>query len=89
MPARDNDGGRRDFDPRPESGMGGASDMGAHGGHPAGSADARREGRSPRPEDASGDAIIERRRGEDPAYRGPERRITDRPDASRGGARAG
>ena len=75
MPKDRNENGGRDFDPRPESGMGGASDMGAHGGHPASSADARREGRSPRPEDATGDAIIERRRGHDPAYHGPERRM--------------
>lgn len=75
MPTPKDNGASRHFDPRPESAMGGASDMGAHGGHPAGSADARREGRSPRPEDATGDAIVERRRGSDPAYNGPERRI--------------
>ena len=62
-------------DPLPESAMGGASDSGAHGRHPASSAPITREGRSPRPEDDPGDASIERRHGRDPAYRGPERRI--------------
>jgi hypothetical protein len=75
MPKRNENGASREFDPRPESGMGGASDMGAHGSHPASSAEAKREGRSPRPEDATGDAIVERRRGADPSYQGPERRV--------------
>jgi len=56
----------------PESGMGGASDAGAHGMHPASAA--RLEG-SPLPEDAPGDAPIERRRHRDQDYPGPERRI--------------
>ncbi len=59
----------------PESGMGGASDSGAGGGHPASRADAAREGRSPDPLETPGDADIERRRGPDPSYAGPERRI--------------
>lgn len=65
-----------DGDPRPESAMGGASDAGAGGGHPAGSADAAREGRSPLPDDAPGDAAIERRHGHQPGFRGPERRMS-------------
>ena len=62
----------REDEPLPESGMGGASDAGAHGMHPASAA--RLEG-SPLPEDAPGDAAIERRRHHDEDYRGPERRI--------------
>jgi hypothetical protein len=61
-----------DRGPLPESGMGGASDAGAHGKHPASAA---RLDRSPLPEDVPGDAAIERRRQHDPNYRGPERRI--------------
>ncbi len=65
-------------DPAPESGMGGASDMGAHGRHPASSPEMAREHRSPAPENAPGDAPIERRRRRDPSYRGEERRIAHR-----------
>jgi hypothetical protein len=65
-------------DPLPESAMGGASDSGAHGRHPASSPQAAREHRSPHPEDAPGDAAIERRRRLDPSYSGPERRIAAR-----------
>ena len=43
-------------EPLPESGMGGASDAGAHGRHPASHPDA-----PPRADDAIGDAAIERR----------------------------
>jgi hypothetical protein len=57
----------------PESGMGGASDAGAHGKHPASAV--KIEGRSPLPEDAPGDAAIERRHHPDPNYNGPERRL--------------
>jgi hypothetical protein len=57
----------------PESGMGGASDAGAHGKHPASAA--RIEGRSPLPDDVPGDAAIERRHHPDPNYNGPERRV--------------
>ena len=65
---------RRDDDETlPESGMGGASDAGAHGVHPASAA--RLEGRSPLPDDAPGDSAIERRRSRDSGYKGPERRI--------------
>jgi hypothetical protein len=65
---------RRDDDEiLPESGMGGASDAGAHGVHPASAA--RLEGRSPVPDDVPGDAAIERRRNRDSNYKGPERRI--------------
>ena len=64
--------------PLPESGMGGASDSGAHGRHPASSPEIRREGRSPLPEDDPGDASIERRRHQMEDYRGPERRIARR-----------
>ena len=62
-------------DPAPESGMGGASDMGAHGRHPASAPEMAREHRSPDPEKAPGDAPIERRRRRDPSYTGEERRI--------------
>ena len=55
----------------PESGMGGASDAGAHGKHPASAAKVG----SPLPDDAVGDAPIERRHHRDPNYSGPERRI--------------
>jgi hypothetical protein len=57
----------------PESGMGGASDSGAHGKHPASAA--KLEGRSPLPDDVPGDAAIERRHHRDPNYNGPERRV--------------
>ncbi len=60
-------------DPLPESGMGGASDAGAHGKHPASAA--KLEPTSARPEDAPGDAAVERRKGRDKSYAGPERRI--------------
>ena len=60
-------------DPLPESAMGGASDAGAHGKHPASAA--RLEERSSRPEDAPGDAAVERRHGTDSHYNGPERRM--------------
>jgi hypothetical protein len=56
----------------PESAMGGASDAGAHGKHPASAA--KVEG-SPLPDDVPGDAAIERRHHRDPNYSGPERRI--------------
>ena len=68
-------------DPLPESAMGGASDAGAHGKHPASAA--RLGERSARPEDAPGDAAVERRHGTDPQYSGPERRM-----GRQGGARA-
>jgi hypothetical protein len=60
---------RRFADPLPESAMGGASDAGAHGRHPASDPAA-----PPLPEPAIGDAAIERRHHPDPGYRGPERR---------------
>jgi hypothetical protein len=62
-----------DTNPLPESAMGGASDSGAHGKHPASAA--KLEHRSARPEDVPGDAAIERRHHHDPNYKGPERRI--------------
>lgn len=62
-----------DNNPLPESAMGGASDSGAHGKHPASAA--KLEHRSARPEDVPGDAAIERRHHYDPNYNGPERRI--------------
>jgi hypothetical protein len=67
--------GQDDGDDLPESGMGGASDSGAHGGHPASALGLTREHRSPLPERAPGDAPIERRRRAQPDYAGPERRI--------------
>jgi hypothetical protein len=60
-------------DALPESGMGGASDSGAHGRHPASAA--KLDPRLARPEDAPGDAAIERRHHHDSNYAGPERRI--------------
>jgi hypothetical protein len=60
-------------DQLPGSAMGGASDSGAHGKHPASAA--KVDDRSARPEDAPGDAAIERRRHRDSNYKGPERRI--------------
>jgi hypothetical protein len=60
-------------DSLPESAMGGASDAGAHGKHPASAA--KLENRSPLPEDVPGDAAIERRHGPNPNYTGPERRL--------------
>lgn len=60
-------------DPLPDSALGGASDAGAHGKHPA--SGIKIEGRSARPEDAPGDAAIERRRRQDINYDGPERRL--------------
>jgi hypothetical protein len=55
----------------PESAMGGASDAGAHGVHPASAARVN----DPLPDDAPGDAAIERRRHRDESYSGPERRM--------------
>ena len=60
-------------DPLPESAMGGASDAGAHGNHPASAA--KLEHRSARPEDAAFDAAVERRHHADSNYHGPERRM--------------
>lgn len=57
----------------PESAMGGASDAGAHGKHPASAA--KLDPRLTRPEDALGDAPIERRHHHDPNYNGAERRL--------------
>jgi hypothetical protein len=62
-----------DNNPLPESAMGGASDSGAHGKHPASAA--KLEHRSARPDDVPGDAAIERRHHHDPNYNGAERRI--------------
>jgi hypothetical protein len=56
--------------PLPESAMGGASDAGAHGRHPASHPEA-----PPLPDEAAGDAAIERRHRHDDNYRGPERRL--------------
>ena len=58
-------------DELPESAMGGASDSGAHGSHPASAARIPH----PLPEEALGDAAIERRHHHDSNYNGPERRI--------------
>jgi hypothetical protein len=57
----------------PESAMGGASDAGAHGKHPASAA--KLEGRSALPDEAAGDAAIERRHHRESNYSGPERRV--------------
>jgi hypothetical protein len=61
-------------DPLPESGMGGASDAGAHGRHPASHPEA-----PALPDPPEGDAAIERRRHHDDGYRGPRRRLGDQP----------
>jgi hypothetical protein len=53
--------------------MGGASDSGAHGIHPASHPEA-----PPLPEQRLGDVTIERRHHHDESYRGPERRQGDR-----------
>ena len=63
-------------DDLPESGMGGGSDAGAHGRHPASAA--KLDPRLARPEDAPGDAAIERRHHHDSNYTGSERRIGGR-----------
>jgi hypothetical protein len=63
-------------DPLPESAMGGASDAGAHGKHPASAA--RLDPRVARAEDALGDVAIERRYHHDSNYSGPDRRIGGR-----------
>ena len=63
---------RNDNDPLPESAMGGSSDSGAHGVHPASAA---KLDRSPLPDEVPGDAAIERRHHRDPNYNGPERRV--------------
>jgi hypothetical protein len=64
--------------PAPESAIGGAGDSGAHGQHLAASPEMAREHRPPGPEDVPGDAAIERRRGTDSGYSGPERRLARR-----------
>jgi hypothetical protein len=76
--ARDDDRDRPPGGAAPESGMGGASDIGAHGRHPASAPEMAREQRLADPEAVPGDAAIERRRRRDPAYSGPERRIAKR-----------
>jgi hypothetical protein len=69
---------REQTGPPPESGMGGASDMGAHGRHPVSSPALKREHLPVDPDAALGDTPIERRRAPDPSYRGEERRIARR-----------
>ena len=61
-----------------ESAMGGAGDFGAHGGHQASSPAMKEEHRPAGPDQVPGDAAIERRRGPDPSYTGPERRLARR-----------
>ena len=56
-------------EPLPDSAMGGASDAGAHGRHPASHPDA-----PARADETLGDAAIERRHHHDESYTGPERR---------------
>jgi len=62
---------RNHDEPLPESAMGGASDAGAHGTHPASAARVQH----PLPDEVPGDAAIERRRHHNSDYRGPERRL--------------
>jgi hypothetical protein len=64
--------------PAPDSAMGGASDMGAHGRHPVSAPELKREHLPVDPDAALGDAPVERRRRRDPDYRGEERRIARR-----------
>jgi hypothetical protein len=66
-------------EPLPDSAMGGASDAGAHGTHPASAARVKH----PLPDEAPGDAAIERRHHHDANYRGPERRIGAAGDRNR------
>ena len=61
----------RDHEALPEAGMGGSSDSGAHGKHPASAARLS----DPLPDDVPGDAAIERRHRHDPNSNGPERRL--------------
>ncbi|MBA3521969.1 MAG: hypothetical protein H0T90_05640 [Gemmatimonadales bacterium] len=75
---RDDGGQQSPAGPPPESAMGGGSDFGASGGHQASSRVLAEERRPAEPENVPGDAAIERRRGTDVAYRGPERRIGSR-----------
>ncbi len=72
----ENSGKDRSPGPAPESAMGGASDAGASGGHPASRASVDRSRATP--DQAPGDVPIERRRAPDPGYRGPERRLAQR-----------
>ena len=65
-------------DSTPESALGGASDMGAHGRHPVSSPALKHEHLPVDPEAALGDAPVERRRRADPSYSGEERRIARR-----------
>jgi hypothetical protein len=62
---------RNENEALPESAMGGASDAGAHGLHPASAASVP----NPLPDEAPGDAAIERRHHHDDGYQGPERRV--------------
>ena len=62
-------------EPLPESGMGGASDAGAHGKHPA---SAKLDPATAGPENAPGDPAVERRQRLDQNYSGPERRLARR-----------
>jgi hypothetical protein len=78
MSSSQNDSPDEPAGPPPESAMGGSSDSGAHGRHPASAPEMAREHRPPGPEDVPGDAAIERRRHLDPAYTGPERRLARR-----------
>jgi hypothetical protein len=64
---------RNPDDRLPESAMGGAADAGAHGTHPASAAKLQSD--AARPDSVTGDAAIERRRGQDRNYNGPERRL--------------
>jgi hypothetical protein len=64
---------REHCEPAPDSGMGGASDSGAHGIHPASHPEA-----PPLPEQHICDVAIERRHHHDETYGGPERRQGDR-----------
>lgn len=69
----ENNGKDRSPGPAPESAMGGASDAGASGGHPASRTAVDRSRATP--DQAPGDAPIERRRARDAGYGGPERRV--------------
>lgn len=63
--------------PAPESAMGGASDSGAAGGHPASRASVDREHAAP--DRVVGDAAVERRHAPNASYDGPERRRARQP----------
>ena len=66
------------FHPEPTRRSGPAPESAAGGAHPDSTPALPGEYRAAGPEDVPGDAAIERRRGADPTYQGPERRLAKR-----------